>query len=308
MADIPFTFMDYSFVSGDSYTTTTFNFTTSRPPSPSQPLGTFPGATSADGENWVDYLTVTYNASLFLSYNLAFGGATLDGGLVPTNPSTILSVKQQITGEFIPGYVSPRSAPSAPNWAGRNTLFLIFIGINDVGNTYTRGTSFTTSLNEQIFSEYAGLVTQLYSVGARNFVFLNVPTIDRSPGTVARGAAIAEMEKVDIVQWNQMLVKLADATKANHSDTNVWVFDNNALFTEVLNNKDTFPETAGLKNITDFCAAYENGTPTPDFFDTSCGVPVNEYFWLNSLHIRPPMHQVIAQVLSRELLAGPNIC
>jgi hypothetical protein len=52
----------------------------------------------------------------------------------------------------------------------------------------------------------------------------------------------------------------------------------------------------------------QSGTPTDDYFDPSCGVPVNQYFWLNSLHPRTPVHDVIADVLSRELLAGPNIC
>ncbi|KAL7928397.1 hypothetical protein V8C35DRAFT_333011 [Trichoderma chlorosporum] len=285
-----------------------FNFTTSKQPSPSAPLGTFPGATSADGENWVGFLTVSYNASVFLSYDLAVGGATLDSTLVaPASPS-IRSVRQQIQDEFIPGYVSPKTAPSPPEWTGSNTLFAIWIGINDIGATFAEGTTEANSIDQQIFTEYLQLIDQLYTSGARNLVLISVPTIDRSPGTIARGPTVAEQEKSNVVQWNQQLVSMAEDTKSNHADMNLWIFDANALFTQLLNNITSFPQTAGIKNTTQFCTAYENGTPTPDFFDPSCGVPVNDYFWLNSLHPRSPVHDVVAQVLSRELLAGPNIC
>lgn len=60
-----------------------FNWTLT-PPSPTNPLGNpgYPGWTSANGPNWVGYLTVKYNDSLLQTYNLADGGATVDADLV----------------------------------------------------------------------------------------------------------------------------------------------------------------------------------------------------------------------------------
>ena len=105
-----------------------------------------------------------------------------------------------------------------------------------------------------------------------------------------------------------------------HPDTTLFAFDTNFLFTRVLNNPLQFQETAGYQNTTDVCLAYmewvqsdyidgdtlqaeltnsSSGTPTLTYFDPSCGVPVNEYFWLNSLHPTYPMHNFMASQIVR---------
>jgi phospholipase/lecithinase/hemolysin len=53
---------------------------------------------------------------------------------------------------------------------------------------------------------------------------------------------------------------------------------------------------------------FSSGIPTPDYFNSTCGIPVNQYFWLNSLHPTYPMHDVLAQQVSLQLAAGPNVC
>lgn len=51
-----------------------------------------------------------------------------------------------------------------------------------------------------------------------------------------------------------------------------------------------------------------SGTPEPDTFYPQCGVPVNQYLWLNSLHPTGPIHEVVAAGVAELLEAGPNIC
>jgi hypothetical protein len=51
-----------------------------------------------------------------------------------------------------------------------------------------------------------------------------------------------------------------------------------------------------------------SGTPTENYFNATCGIPVNEYFWLNSLHPTYPMQDVLAEGVAAQLEAGPNIC
>lgn len=51
-----------------------------------------------------------------------------------------------------------------------------------------------------------------------------------------------------------------------------------------------------------------SGTPKPDTLIASCGVPVNQYFWLNSLHPTYPIHDVVAEQVVKSLAAGPNVC
>ncbi|KAI0178741.1 carbohydrate esterase family 16 protein [Hypoxylon sp. FL1284] len=301
----------HAFIFGDSYTTTGFNYTKAAP-SPANPVGNpaYPGSTSSNGENWVGYLTTKYNASLLQTYNLAYGGAVVDQDFIKQYRPDVLSVKQQVREEFIPGYTgnSP-SAPSVPKWTGADSLFAVWIGINDVGNSYGPQPTTLDELYTQVFDVYSGLLGELQVSGARNFLFINVPPVDRSPLTKREPEHSQQVEKKAIANWNKRVADVASALKANHTDAvNVWLYDSNKSFTQALDDPSTFEATAGLKNTTIFCDAYQNGTPKPNTFTPSCGVPVNEYFWLNDLHPTYPIHDVVAKQVTEALKAGPDIC
>lgn len=293
-----------AFIFGDSYTQTGFDYTQTQP-SADNPFGnpTYPGWTSSNGPNWVGYLTVKYNASSLLTYNLAYGGATVDSALVTPYDPSVKSLKDQVQSEFIPGYTG--SAPKAA-WTGDDSIFAIWIGINDIGNSYYNGADATDALNAQIFDVLSGLVGQIYDAGGRNYVLINVPPLDRTPLIVPQGETAVALSKADVASWNQKVVDLAQALKAK-ADTSVWVYDSNTSFGEVIDDPTSHAESSGLKNTTDFCAAYQNGTPAQDTLDPSCGVPVNQYFWLNNLHPTSAIHEVVAKGVADLLAAGPNI-
>jgi phospholipase/lecithinase/hemolysin len=195
-------------------------------------------------------LTVKYNASTVLTYNLAYGGATIDSALVAPYLPTVSSVAQQIENEFFPTYAA--DSPAAA-WSSDDTLFAIFDGINDVGNSWWKN---TTALNAAIYDVYRGLVDELYEAGARNFAFLNVPPVDRSPLALANTAIDQSTEHEDILAWNNDLISMAQSLKSDRPDVNVFTIDTNKYFTEVLNNPASFPQTAGYKNTTAYCDAY----------------------------------------------------
>ncbi|KAL9112294.1 MAG: hypothetical protein Q9227_003412 [Pyrenula ochraceoflavens] len=285
------------FVFGDSYTTTSF-LPNGTQPNPSNPLGNppYPGYTSSDGPNWIDYMTETFNTSYIQTYNLAYGGATVDSSLVAQYLPTVLDMQQQVNQEFLPDYSSQSS--TTPPWSSHDTLFIIWIGINDIGNSYGAQNS---SLNSIIFSELSDLVSEMYNSGARNFLFLNVPPVDRSPLTTAQGPASSALEKSDIADWNSRLTSYTTRLRQQHRDSTVFLFDTNALFNTVLDDPRRFAETAGYKNTTGYCEAYMNGTPNGTTFDGSCAYPVDEYFWLNSLHPTFPMHRLLAREVVGEL-------
>ena len=48
-------------------------------------------------------------------------------------------------------------------------------------------------------------------------------------------------------------------------------------------------------------AVDENGTPSWYTFYQNCSIPVDEYFWLNSLHPTFRMMNVTAQQIAKEL-------
>ena len=119
--------------SGDSYTQTWFD-PTGELPSTSNPIGNpeYPGWTASGGENWVTYLTTKYNTSLVFTYNYAYGGATTDAELVTPYEDTVLSFVDQV-GEFEEG---AGTKPAETPWTGEGSLFSVWIGVNDIGNSF----------------------------------------------------------------------------------------------------------------------------------------------------------------------------
>src|SRR5579871_2053496 len=136
---------------------------------------------------------------------------------------------------------------------------------------------------------------KVYAIGARNFLFLNVPPIERSPVTLEYGVNDQMLESAAIHEWNGRLLKVVRQFRKNHTDIMIFVLDTYAIFNAVLNNPKVFPQTSCYRNTTSYCETYMNGTPSMTSFNLSCGLPVNEYFWLNSLHPTYPMHDAIAE-------------
>ncbi|KAI9719064.1 MAG: hypothetical protein M1812_003694 [Candelaria pacifica] len=279
--------VSYLFTFGDSYTTTGFD-PKGVLPSSGNPFGNplYPGLTSSIGPNWVDFLTTTYNQSLIQTYNFAYGGATVDRALVPGFGPSIKSLKDQIQEEFLPTFTigMPASAP----WRADNSLFALLIGINDVNLNPNR---MNITLNAAIFRVYRNLIEQMYGNGARRFLFLNVPPIDRSPGT-KRGPMNATLQAINIADFNSKLVDMGNDLVRYHGDAIVFQFDLNKVFTRSLDNVSFYPQTAGIKEISNDCAAYDSKTPSS--FYPNCSIPVNEYFWLNDLHPTFPVHNASA--------------
>lgn len=178
-------------------------------------------------------------------------------GSTPFEPDR-RSLKDQVQRDFITGYAY-KIAPQAPEWNGGNALFTIWIGINDVVGSYARGPDGpegTKELNKRIFATYTRLIEMMYDHGARNFVFLNVPAVDRSPIMVMRGPRDVAWSAADLTEFNGMIVAMAGEFKQKHPEVNAWVYDSRADFGKVLDDPRAFPQTSGLKNVTDACAKY----------------------------------------------------
>lgn len=256
------------FAFGDSYTATSF-LPNGTQPSPANPLGNpaFPGRTFSNGRNWIDFLTYTYNDSLVFSYNMAMGGASVDSFGMP-NP--FRPFDQQVHNFFLPNYAQNASAGAKKaQWEASNTLFTAFFGINDVNTSFRIGAADMTALHTRIFATYAKLVDELYVAGARNFVFMNVPPVFRSPfiksgamfggqgnTTSATADMLAEQSRVAIADFNMRLRNMVTRFTQQRTDATAFFFDTFTLFNDVLDNPESRPETANYTNTTGFCTTY----------------------------------------------------
>lgn len=227
---------NYWFSFGDSYTQTGFDVDGTLP-AVGNPLGNppFPGYTAVGGTNWIDQMTVKYNNSLVLTYNYAYGGATIDASLVQPYEPTVLSMTDQVN-QFLSGVASkPATAP----WTSANSLFSFWIGINDIGNSYYQSGS-RDAFSDTLLDAYFALVEKLLNVGARNFLFINVPPIDRSPLMLSQGAAAQSLEASVIAGYNAKLAQRAQWLQGNNTGVQTWLWDSNAAFTTVLNNPTAY--------------------------------------------------------------------
>ena len=61
---------------------------------------------------------------------------------------------------------------------------------------------------------------------------------------------------MDIVAWNNALMKMARSVKTANPDVNIFTVDTFKFFTQVLENPASYPQTALYKNVTGYCTAY----------------------------------------------------
>lgn len=94
----------------------------------SNPLGNpvLGQGTSANGLNWVGYTAAVYNTSLLLAYDLAVYGATIDNNIVSAVPHDLV---YQVETDFRERFCKTDETPQ--EWDSENTLFAIWIGINE---------------------------------------------------------------------------------------------------------------------------------------------------------------------------------
>ncbi|KAF8599475.1 hypothetical protein BDV93DRAFT_526021 [Ceratobasidium sp. AG-I] len=217
-----FSALQYMFIFGDSYSTVSWGPTSAPSPSPAEPVGVeWPGVTSVGAfqANWVGYMTRGFNTSSLLAYDYAISGNNVTG--FTSQVETFMSTAGQ--------------RPAATPWTADNAVFVSWIGINDVGN----GAPMDTSIQRVIQQNQ-----NLYALGARNFILINVPPTNRSPmGQPMTGLG----DK--IVAWNAQLAASALTFSVQNTDTSTLVFSSWDTFTKILDNPARYnisdPNTIG---------------------------------------------------------------
>ncbi|KAJ7192657.1 hypothetical protein GGX14DRAFT_537723 [Mycena pura] len=274
--------INFWFPFGDSYTTTGFNVT-SVLPNIHNPLGNppFPGFTGGGGENYVGYDTFTFNSSAVFTYNYASGGATINASLVAPFEPTVLSLIDQVNS-FLS---TVASKPATTPWTSANALFSVWIGINDLGNSYfepgDRGAFADVLLGDTPPISHRRIHCHYFcsAVGARNFLFINVPRVDLAPLELSNSAASQALLKSVITDFNTRLASRVASFKASNAGVTTWLWDSNSVFTTILSapTKFGFVDAVSFGNTGDF--------------------------WANNFHPGPAAHEIFAKDIST-LMAG----
>ncbi|KAF7368869.1 Thermolabile hemolysin [Mycena venus] len=237
-------------VFGASYCDIGYEYTTSPAPSEGRPLGVeFPGDTYAEtGEpNWVGHLITKYGPKTkSLVYDYAKGG------------SRVYNVRNQIQVMF--NQHIGRKPAWAP-WTAEDTLFITWVGINDAA---------FGSEHEDNLKKLFEAQESLYLSGARNFLFVNVPPIHRSP---SRG------KEINYENWNTELQKAAVLFAEVHPDTTVMIYSSWDTFNALLDDP------------------VAHGFPAQDVNKE------NGSIWMDVLHPTSKVHDLVARDMSTFLSA-----
>ncbi|KIK11539.1 hypothetical protein PISMIDRAFT_690281 [Pisolithus microcarpus 441] len=139
------------------------------------------------------------------------------------------------------------------------------MGINDCGRTDSYDL-------EPIVECILDTVHELYvKAGARNFVFVNVPPIDRSPQALDAGLSDEIEERVKA--WNELFQAQVAEFGTSNKEATVLLFSSHQVLTEVLND--------------------------PLEFDLSDDDPTTEGggIWVDDLHVTAEVHDIFAEQL-----------
>ncbi|KAF7324897.1 Lipase-GDSL domain-containing protein [Mycena kentingensis (nom. inval.)] len=107
-------------------------------------------------------------------------------------------------------------------WTAEDSLFVTWVGIND--SAWGPEAAETV---EKLFT----LQDTVHAYGARNFLFINIPPIDRSP---ARG------QRQRYIDWNTELEKAVASFAAKHPECTVLLFSSWDVFNSFLDDPEVY--------------------------------------------------------------------
>ncbi|KAI5478621.1 COPII-coated vesicle protein SurF4/Erv29 [Pseudohyphozyma bogoriensis] len=216
----------------------------------------------SDGPNWVDYLESTYNESTIALRSTAFGGATINSTLITALGGAKTDIVTQV--ERFQELLTP--APASTAWTSADTLFTMWVGINDITVTYSHNNQ--SQLHATLMDSWYNLQATLYKSGARNFLYLNVPPFYRAPWFNPYPAN-RELLKAAIEDYNVHLLAKAKEFQRNYPEAFVLHFDAYTEFGGLLDKATEF----GFRNVTDYCDEYAKGTANLTTLIPSCVNP-----------------------------------
>ncbi|TVY43418.1 Acetylesterase [Lachnellula subtilissima] len=251
--------------------------------------------TSAGGPNWVEYLTGCFSGLPSRCkkqlWNFAFAGSDVSTDYTPLHHNYSVSFTNQIS------QWSTYARPILPVTLSRS-LVAVFIGINDISDsskyTFPRPTTTNNtaidfpSLYSQIISTEFKALETVYEAGYRNFLFMNLPPLERTPGNVKPG--ITPLPNSTMLHTYNTLLSTATSTfTTTHPGTKTMLFDTYSFLTSILDN----PAPYGITNTTSFCPRYDAPDIKTNYAAYGC-VPLEQYFWYNSGHITWRVHGLLA--------------
>jgi len=249
--------------------------------------------TSSGGSNWVEFLTGCFSGLPAECENqlwdFAYAGADISSKFLPPHHNTSIQLDQQVRQ-----WDAFAREPLAMD--PETTLVAFFIGINDIDDSASFTNVSFPAFYDTIISTYFDSVELVHSRGFKNFLFLGLPPLDKTPGNLGRSNPVPNITMIEA--YDSSLEDHVDAFQAAHPEATTVLFDTYSTLSAILED----PESYGITNTTSFCPRYDAPDIATNFAAYGCD-PIAEYFWYNSGHITFTVHQVLAGSIDEELRA-----
>ncbi|KAH7187977.1 hypothetical protein DER44DRAFT_852943 [Fusarium oxysporum] len=239
--------------------------------------------TAEGGPNWVEYLTgcgleegLTSPSTCELQlWDFAFAGADVSEEFTPLHHNFTTPLVNQ-TQQFLT-YAHPVLAKQ-PSFKQNHALVAIWIGINDISDSSRYKVSFPDFYDSLWDAVFTQSVQPLFDAGYHNFLFVNLPPLDRTPPNVNK---MNPLPNATMVNWfGESQARHSEAFAAAHPTAKTMIFDANKFLNNVLDN----PGDYEISNTTGFCPGYTNADVVTDPGKYGC-VSIDEYFWFNTGHM-----------------------
>lgn len=254
--------------------------------------------TAEGGPNWVEFLTdcgvedglhSPQDCDIQL-WGFAYAGANTieEAGFTPLHHNHTVSLERQIEQFIRYGNLALESI----HLSKKHALVTVWIGINDINDlvsTQGKNATFAPAYNkvqENVFKS----VQKVYDLGYMNFLFMNLPPLDRGPGTPRVNASLVE-------SFNSIQETFASEFEAKNCDATVMTFDVNSVLNSVLDHYQDY----GFKNIADYCPGFNQPDILTDPGKYGC-TELDTYFWYNSGHLTSRAHEIMTGFLRKWLL------
>ncbi|KAL9088124.1 MAG: hypothetical protein Q9159_003242 [Coniocarpon cinnabarinum] len=227
--------------------------------------------------NWIDVLIHDRAPPNTLCYNFAWFGATVLRSPGDPPVGQYYAFEDQLD-EF-------QNVREIVDWQSSSTLFLSWFGVNDVALNTVLGISLengadATNRYDGIITPYFDQLDLLYQAGARDYLILTVPPVDRAPVAIAKGFQSVADTMTNISAFNQVLRDEAQIFPNEHPGSRISILDTSVSFNQVLNNPSQY-------------GASRNAT-----CDNSDG---HTCLWSNNAHPAFAIHQALGQAVYDQL-------
>jgi phospholipase/lecithinase/hemolysin len=173
------------------------------------------------------------------------------------------------------------------------TLVTFWIGINDINDSAKYAVDFPTFYDKLITTLFES-VQSVYNAGYRNFLFMNLPPLDRTPGNILKNTPLPNTTMINL--WDDTLTSHIHTFNKQNPHADAFEFDVNEFLNGVLDS----PSEYGIKNTTGYCKSYNQPYVNVDPGKYGC-LPLDEYAWFNDGHMTSRVHEILAGEVRRFL-------